>query len=181
MLLLIRFLLLSLALLAGACSASKSAPGTGPATTVYLVRHGEKDTAVDPRNPPLTAAGAQRALALRDSLQRRPIVAVYSTDTRRTRETGTPLATARKLEITPYDSSPTGQAALAARIREQHRGKSVLVVGHSNTVLETIEALGAPRPVPTIGDDEFDYLFEVTIPTNGAPTTARAQRYGAGR
>jgi hypothetical protein len=33
-----------------------------------------------------------------------------------------------------------------------------LVVGHSNTVLEMIEALG-PKTNPSIKDQDYDYLF----------------------
>ena len=55
----------------------------------------------------------------------------------------------------------------------------MVVVGHSNTVLPLIEALGAARPVPELSDADYDYLFEVTLrPEGGA--TARVHRYGAG-
>ncbi|KAA9339720.1 histidine phosphatase family protein [Hymenobacter busanensis] len=178
MFLLFRGLLLLLTLWLSGCSSTKPA-GSAASTIVYLVRHGEKDTALDPKDPPLTAAGAQRALALRDSLQRRPVTAIFSTDTKRTRATVQPLAEAKKLDVQTYDAKPVGLAALAKQIRTLPRGKAVVVVGHSNTVLETIEALGAPRPVPSIADSEFNYLFEVTIPSNDRPATARALRYGA--
>lgn len=153
------------------------------AITVYVVRHAEKGPLTDPQKPteqPLSDAGAQRAQALRDALRKEPVVAIYSTDTKRTRDTAAPLATARKLSPESYVADAPGLAALAARIRQTTpAGKAVLVVGHSNTVLETIEALGAPRPVKTIGDDEFSYLFEVTLPASGSPATAVARHYGA--
>jgi broad specificity phosphatase PhoE len=70
--------------------------------------------------------------------------------------------------------------ALAERLREQHLGQTVLVVGHSNTVLPLIDALGAARPVPELTDADYDYLFEVTLRPEGV-ATARVHRYGAGR
>ncbi|WP_165903632.1 histidine phosphatase family protein [Hymenobacter gummosus] len=152
------------------------------AITVYVVRHAEKGALLDPQQPneqPLSEAGLLRAGELALTLRKAPIVAVYSTDTKRTRDTGTPLATARKLSIEPYKSDAPGLAALATRIRQTPPGKAVLVVGHSNTVLETIEALGAVRPVKAIADNEFSYLFEVKLPANGGPATATVRRYGA--
>jgi hypothetical protein len=41
-----------------------------------------------------------------------------------------------------------------------------LVVGHSNTVLEMIEALG-PKTNPSIKDQDYDYLFLLTISASG--------------
>ena len=79
----------------------------------------------------------------------------------------------------PYD--PRQLPALASRLRRQYRGQAVLVVGHSNTILETVEAFGAPRPVPAIGDADYHYLLEVTLPRDSTQAaTAVARRYGTG-
>lgn len=153
------------------------------AVTVYVVRHAEKAPLAEGQKSSeqaLSAAGQQRALALAVELRKAPLAAVYSTDTKRTRDTATPLATAKKLGVEPYAADAPGLAALAARIRQTAPGKAVLVVGHSNTVLETLEALGAARPVPAIADDEFSYLFEVKLPAGG-PATVTTRRYGASR
>ena len=57
-------------------------------TTVWIVRHAEKDTAfVNRQDPDLTATGQQRALDLAAYLQNEPVVKVYSTDTKRTKQT----------------------------------------------------------------------------------------------
>ena len=48
-------------------------------------------------------------------------------------------------------------------ITQNANGKSVLIVGHSNTVLETIEALGGKRPVALLTDDDYDYIFKVEL------------------
>ncbi|RYU80513.1 histidine phosphatase family protein [Hymenobacter persicinus] len=165
------FLLLFLAL--AGCAGSRSA---GSETTVYLVRHGEKDLAPGLTDPLLTPAGEQRALALRDELGQRRIAAIFTTDTKRTRATVAPLAA--KLSLTPLVYSAKDQAALAAQIRRDYAGKAVLVVGHSNTILEMVEALGAARPVSSIADAAHDYLLEVRVPAAGSPT-ATARRYGA--
>ncbi|RPD48705.1 histidine phosphatase family protein [Hymenobacter sediminis] len=171
------WLLSLLVLLMAGCASSNQKTGKQSATIVYVVRHGEKETTPGLQDPPLTAAGQQRAQALVDTLRKAQVAAIFSTATLRTRNTAAPLAAARSLSIEPYDARQLG--ALAARIRRQHQGQTVLVVGHSNTILETVEALGATRPAPTVQDNEYNYLLEVRIPRDSTQAaTAIARRYG---
>jgi broad specificity phosphatase PhoE len=159
-------------LLTSACT-SKLAP-----TTVYIVRHAEKDLTPGLADPPLTPQGEQRALALRDSLLNRNVAAIFTTNTTRTQATAAPLAAARNLTPEVYDAKKL--SALAARIRKDFAGRTVLVVGHSNTMLETVEALGAERPVPAVGDLQYDYLLEVQVPQQEKDRpSAIARRFGA--
>ena len=175
-------LIVVLLLLCAVCSCvRKPAPAAspaGPETRVYVVRHAEKDLTPDLADPPLTAAGQARAQALMAVIPRQVrLSAVFSTNTARTRATVQPLADARRLAVQLYDARQLPE--LAARIRRDYPGQAVLVVGHSNTILETVEALGAPRPVPTIADAAYDYLLEVHLPLNSAqPATAQAHQYG---
>ncbi len=127
-------------------------------TTIWIVRHAEKDTAfINRQDPDLTATGQQRALDLAAYLQNEPVVNVYSTDTKRTRHTAKHV----KAPIEVYN--PKNLTGLLDLISQNTKGKSVLIVGHSNTVLETIEALGGKRPVPLLTDDDYDYIFKVEI------------------
>ncbi|MBC6699453.1 histidine phosphatase family protein [Hymenobacter sp. BT190] len=171
-------LLLSVLLLPGCATRPAGSSSSAPAdTVVYVVRHAEKETTPGLADPPLTPAGQQRALALRDTLRKASVAAVFSTSTIRTRTTAEPLAAQQRQQIMPYDAKQL--PALSARIRRKYRGRTVLVVGHSNTILETVEALGAARPVPTVGDNEYDYLLEVRIPKDSTrAATATARRYG---
>jgi broad specificity phosphatase PhoE len=171
----VRCLLALLMFALGACSSSKpTVPPAPVATVVYVVRHAEKGT-TPPQDPPLSPAGEARAQALLAELKNEPISVIYTSNTTRTRSTVAPLAAAKQLAPVVYD--PLQPAELARQIQEQPRGKTILVVGHSNTVLETIEALGAPRPVPQLTDADYNYLFKVTLPATGA-ATATASRYG---
>ena len=127
-------------------------------TTVWIVRHAEKDTAyVNRQDPDLTATGQQRALDLAAYLQNEPFVKIYSTDTKRTRHTAKHV----KAPLEIYN--PKNLTGLLDLITQNANGKSVLIVGHSNTVLETIEALGGKRPVPLLTDDDYDYIFKIEL------------------
>lgn len=148
-----------------------AAPKTrSAATTVYLVRHAERDTAANQTDPALSAVGLVRAQALSQLLARRHPAALFTTDTRRTRATLVPLSAATQLTPQVYDAADP--AALAGRIRQEYAGKTVVVVGHSNTLLPLIEALGGAPPVEEINENEYDYLFTVRLADGTLPTVA---------
>jgi hypothetical protein len=66
---------------------------------------------------------------------------------------------------------------VAKEILAKHAGKTVLVIGHTNTVPQMVEALGGKLP-PAIDDAaEFDRLFVVIVPKKGAVKVVRG-RYG---
>ncbi len=164
-------------LLFGNCNALLYGRRSATPAIVYLVRHAEKDLTPGLADPPLTPAGEQRALALRDTLRRMPVTAIFTTDTRRTRATVAPLAEARKLSPEVYD--PKRAADVAALIRQRFQNSAVVIVGHSNTILPMIEALGAAKPVSEIKDSEYDYLFQVLVPATGPAKVLTVMRYGA--
>ena len=174
------FLLMGLAATLGSSVARAQAqPKSKPSvTTVYLVRHAEKDSTSDRADPTLSAVGQVRAQALRQLLVRHHPVALFTTDTKRTRATLAPLAEATKLEPQVYNPKET--TALALRIRKEYAGKVVVVVGHSNTLLPLIESLGGTPPVEEIGENEYDYLFTVRI-ADGILPTVGVRGYGPER
>lgn len=147
-----------------------------PRTTIYLVRHAEKDLTPGLADPPLTPAGEARAQLLAKQLAHRHPAALFTTDTRRTRTTLVPLAQATGL--TPEVYSAKEPAALASRLQQQYAGKTVVVVGHSNTLLPLLTALGV-APLPgEIREEEYNYLFKVTLRA-GQPARLLMSRYGA--
>ena len=152
-----------------------SAALAGPPTVIYLVRHGEKDLTPGVADPLLTPAGEARAAALSQQLARRHPAALFTTDTRRTRATLGPLAQATSL--TPLVYSAKDPAALAARIQQEYAGKTVVVVGHSNTLLPLLTALGV-APLPSeIRDEEYNILFRVEL-RKGQPAQLKVSHYG---
>ncbi len=172
--------LVALATLVACAPAARRAavtPDPSGTTTVIVVRHAEK--AAEPAaDPPLTAAGEARAEALVGAVGSLPVTAIVSTDFARTRSTAAPLAA--RLGLTPeiVDArAPDHARAVAQGVLARHRGETVVVVGHSNTVPDIITALGAPKPA-NICDAEYDNLYVVRVPVTGAATVER-RRYGA--
>ena len=125
-------------------------------TKYYLVRHAERLN--DSNDSPLSPIGHARANTLRDTLANKGIDQIFASTFERTQQTGQPLATALGMAVTVY--RPDTTAGLVARLKKI-RGKSVLVVGHSNTVPDLVQGLcGETVAIP---DDDFDNLFIVTI------------------
>jgi broad specificity phosphatase PhoE len=164
-----------LSFLLAAISACPAVAGP-PATTIYLVRHAEKDLTPSVADPALTPAGEARAQALARKLAKAHPDALFTTDTRRTRATLAPLAQATGL--TPLVYSPKEPDAFAIRLYKEYAGHTVVVVGHSNTLLPLLAALGVKAPMLEIKDEEFDYLFKVEM-REGQPARLKVSRYGA--
>lgn len=148
-------------------------------TTVIFVRHAEElEIPVD--DPGLSGAGRLRAAELARQLVDADVIAgvdaIYSTPYRRTEETVMPVAEALGLTISSYDGSNT--ETIMDRIVKDHKGKIILVVGHSNTVPAMIGFMGASKKVPAIDENEFDNIYIVSIPWFGKTKTIRL-RYGA--
>jgi phosphohistidine phosphatase SixA len=161
------------ALVAVACAplaAQRSAP-----TVVILVRHADK-AAAPAGDPPLTEVGIARAKALAAMLADAKVGAVMHTPTTRTRETARPVAEAFGItpEIIPLGPAAVQASAVAEMVR-QHAGQTVVVVGHSNTVMAWIEALGGPRR-PALCDHQYDGLY--TLILDGVSVRLVEGRYG---
>ena len=147
-------------------------------TTVIFVRHAEKASAPT-EDPGLSPAGKRRVEELRRQLVDADVVAgvdaVYSTPFRRTEETARPIADALGLPVFTYDVADT--EAIIEYIVKEHKGKIILVVGHSNTLPALMADMGASKKVPPIAEDEYDNIYIVSIPWFGKTKTIRL-RYG---
>jgi 2,3-bisphosphoglycerate-dependent phosphoglycerate mutase len=162
----ILFLLFSLSILAQ----------NNQSTTIYLVRHAEKVTTdATNKDPLLTEKGQARAKSLARKLKKANLSAIYSTDFQRTKLTAKPVSDKQNVVIKIYD--PRQLKIFAASVLQENKGQNVLIVGHSNSVLETIEALGSKRPLASITDQEYNYFFVVTINIDGT-VEVKATHYG---
>jgi len=130
---------------------------------VIVVRHAEKDT-LPPDDPPLTAAGAARALALDRALAAAGVQAVITTQLRRTRETARPIAERLGLVVQTVkrDEDITAHARAVAAAVLKEVGKTVLVVGHGETVGPIIAALGGPQ-IRNLCANEYSHIFVLVL------------------
>ncbi len=165
---------LLLALLAPSLTVAACAkrPTVAGVTTVYLVRHGEKK--LDNDDPDLTEVGQQRAQALAHALRSVPLDAIFSTDTRRTRQTAAPAAEARSLEVRLYGKEDVARVIMHLR-RTPGR---YLVVGHSNTTPDLVSRLGGDPGAAIDENTEFDRLYVLVLHPDGSVVTLLL-RYGA--
>lgn len=140
-------------------------------TTFLIVRHAERadDGGENSEDPRLSDAGLQRAVNLAKIVQVQPVDAVFSTDVNRTRMTVALVAAANGVDIEYYDWRE--QEVFLKRISETHRGKTVLIAGHSNTVdAATNTLLGYNYFTEKLGHDEYDNLLVITSSTFGSGT-----------
>jgi len=148
-------------------------------TTMIFVRHAEK-ALMPVDDPALSPEGELRAAELARQLVDADVVAgvdaIYSTPFRRTIETAQPVADALNLEVNEYD--PANEEEELGRMLRAHKGKIILIVGHSNTIPTLIAELGASKLVPPIAEFEYDNIYLVSIPWFGKTKTIRL-RYGA--
>lgn len=147
-----------------------SMPDASNVRKVYLVRHAEK--VIDgSKDPDLSEIGKQRAERLARRLRNANIQTIYSTEFKRTQQTAAPLAqklgiTVRTLQ-TPtmpddvYVLTDEAKLNVSNALRDASQG-NILLVGHSNTLTEIAESLGAPKQ-PRIDDAEYDRIYTITF------------------
>lgn len=144
-------------------------------TVVVLARHAEKDLS-SIQDPPLSAVGEQRAERLAQMFGRSKgvgrIDAIYVSDARRTQQTAAPLAERLGKHAVVVPAADT--KGLVTRVMHEHEGGTVLIIGHSNTVPELIHELG-DIDVPPFGDDEYDTLYVLSIPSFGQASLLRME------
>ena len=144
-------------------------------TVVVLARHAEKVVS-SIQDPPLSEEGEQRAERLAQMFGRGKgvgnIDAIYVSDARRTQQTAAPLA--QRLGTQPIVVPAADTKGLVSRVMREHDGDTVLIVGHSNTVPQLIHEL-SDIDVPAIGDDEYDTLYVLSIPSFGHASLLRME------
>jgi broad specificity phosphatase PhoE len=146
-------------------------------SVVILVRHAEAGTSSS-GDPDLSPAGEKRVAQLgtvvADMLADRKVDYLYAADTRRAQQTAAPVANEFKLPINLIASSDW--SGLAARIKREHRGKTVMVVGYATTLPGVISQLSGRDYV--MHDDEYDAIYVIVMPSPGETRVVRL-RYGA--
>lgn len=129
-------------------------------TTYYLIRHAEKDRS-DPenRNPSLTEEGMARAQGWGKVFQDIPLDMIYSTDYARTKSTAAFVAKSKALKVEIYNPRTLFDEAF----EKETLGKTVLVVGHSNTTPMFANAILKEEQFEQINDTNNGNLYIVTV------------------
>lgn len=141
-------------------------------TVVVLVRHAEPSAAAG-GDPDLSPAGERRAAQLgtflAEVLEGRTVDDLYAADTRRAQQTAASVANQFKLPVNLLAGSDW--AGLGSRIRRDHRGETVVVVGYANTLPAVVTQLSGSHV--TLDTDDFSSVFVVLLPSPGQARVLR--------
>ncbi|NRR92598.1 histidine phosphatase family protein [Winogradskyella undariae] len=138
----------------------KSEKQSDEISTYYLIRHAEKDRSDNTnRNPNLTNEGLKRADNWAKHFKDIDFDAIYSTDYNRTKQTVMPTVKSKNIELQIYDPSDLKIEAFL----EKTKGKTVLIVGHSNTTPKFVNELLGEEKYDDIADDNNANLYLVTL------------------
>ena len=131
--------------------------GQQKATTYYFIRHAEK---VDnSQNPDLSEKGLERAKLWNEIFDEINFDQIYATDYKRTVQTARVTAAAKKIEIKLYNP----KNIIKNDFLTETVGKTILIVGHSNTTPNFINQIINQNIYTDIPDSTFGNLYIVTI------------------
>ena len=139
-------------------------------TEIWVVRHAEKDKSnPQEKNPDLSEEGKTRARDLAIYLKKEKLDVAFSTPYKRTRQTLDSLVIPKVIDYTDIKS-------LVEKVKADYLGKKIIIAGHSNTVLEIIEAFGGKRPREELNDDDYDFIFRLNV--KGDKAKVKMTQYG---
>jgi len=157
-------LILLVALVAFPSCKEKTEKDENVIATYYLIRHAEKDRGDKTnRDPHLTQIGRQRAKNWKKHFKDVKFDMVYSTDYNRTKETAMPTANTSDLVLHFYNPSDFK----IEEFMEKTKGKTVLIVGHSNTTPKFVNELLGEEKYEDIEDHNNANLYKVTVTKDG--------------
>jgi broad specificity phosphatase PhoE len=161
------FVLFFVTILAFAATAQQSI------TTFILVRHAEKGN--DGTNDPeLATAGLERAKRLVDMFSATNVDAFYSTKTKRTQSTIAPLAQAKGKEVLIYDNQ---KPATVDELIAKNLGKTIFVVGHSNTVPQLANQLLGKEQFQNFADTDYGNIIVISVVEKAKTASYTLLRY----
>lgn len=147
-------------LVAFSFSNSSFAQSETAVTKIFIVRHAEKESGND---PDLTAAGKIRAGDLMRTLQSEGVQKIYVSKTRRSQNTADSMRIQLHISAVQYDADTLCEKLIAAIMENRDFGKTILIIGHSNTIPQIIRKLGVKDyPYGDLGDTEYDNLFVIS-------------------
>lgn len=133
-------------------------------TTFILIRHAEKEgqnaMTSGNKDPKLSADGLKRAEKLVALFSKAEIDAIYSTPFIRTRSTVEPLALSKSLPILEYEPN---KLELIDKMGTDHRGKTIVVCGHSNTIPKIANHLTKSGKFKDFDDSDYSNILIITV------------------
>jgi broad specificity phosphatase PhoE len=131
--------------------------GQNTITQYYFIRHAEK--ADSSKNPDLSEKGLERAQEWKTLFSEINFDAVYSTDFNRTLQTIKPIVAGNNQLLKFYNPK---MIDIEAFKKETH-GKTILIVGHSNTIPNMVNQIIKENKYTNIEENEFGNLYIVTL------------------
>ncbi len=143
-------------------------------TKIFIVRHAEKEVGKDPA---LTQVGFTRAGDLLRALNSEGIQKIYVSQYRRTQMTGDSLRIQMGVDTVHYSADTVCDHLVNSILEHRDFGKTILIIGHSNTLPKIIRKLGVlDYPQNDIPDNEFDNLYMITYKNGKAKV--KKMKYG---
>lgn len=124
-------------------------------TKVILVRHAEKE-ADGSQDPPLSEDGLKRAERLDYFSNDVKVDKIYSTPYKRTMQTLSFVAKSQKLIIENYNPS---DKSFTENLLAKHKGKTVLIAGHSNTIPALANYLVKSEKYEQLSEAEYGKIW----------------------
>ena len=169
------FLILIFLLNTGFVNSQTVNSDTEKGTTFIFVRHGEK--ADNTPNTNLSDVGNNRAKALSRILSKVKVDAIFTTPLNRTKQTAQYVAENNNLSIQTYDID-SNFAKMTDHLAQKYKGKTVLIVGHSNTLPINIARITNNKNQVIIPETEFDNLYIIQLNSDGNFTNLLQLKYG---
>ncbi|MCF6213421.1 MAG: histidine phosphatase family protein [Flavobacteriaceae bacterium] len=129
-------------------------------STYFLIRHAEKNRSnPENKNPHLNAKGFERALRWSQVFKDIKLDFVYASDYNRTIETANPTAASHHLKVNKYHPINIDYKEFISKTK----GKTVLIVGHNDSIPNFVNALIGKEKYTQIADSNNANLYIVTI------------------
>ena len=137
-------------------------------TQYFFIRHAEKEVN-DPKdqNPQLTQAGYDRAAKWAEVFQNVEFDLIFSSNYNRTLNTAKAIADSQQKDVEIYDPRQLNDPAF----QKLTKGKTVLVVGHSNTNPAFVNSLLGEKKYQDVDEKEYGSLFIITVSPSGEKTS----------
>jgi 2,3-bisphosphoglycerate-dependent phosphoglycerate mutase len=137
-------------------------------TTYFFIRHAEKDESdLQDKDPKLSAAGLERALSWVAYFEDVQFDMIYSTNFNRTSTTASKIADSQNKEVEFYDPKKLNDPDF----QKKTKGKTVLVVGHSNTNPAFVNLILKENKYQALDEKEYGSVYMVTVSPDGEKTS----------